>query len=338
MSVGEYATKFEELARFCPYTELEVDGRSKCFKFESGLRPKLKRMMFEDNLKANKVATPKSISPRDYGTQRNHMQGRGKERVEDDRKPYAAPIGHRDRNFQRSRPPTVPTGGVSTPMCNKCGRLHYGSKCPGSGNDVSTARSWGTLKDRRLNVIHAERARDHGRVATPSGVGTSGVDDPVKANTLVLCASACNVGNAKVDMMNTGESLVPLQFRSLSCLSCSRLGSSYSDLEEIVHELALGYQNLLVCALSGRLSNLNGLDDRYQPWESRLRERIVAWAREAHKLGEKRGEGDFVSKNSLKSSRSLRRETRIEIVLETLKICESLKYTCFPSSVNLRLL
>ncbi|KAF1893004.1 hypothetical protein Lal_00013186 [Lupinus albus] len=131
MSVGEYAAKFEEFARFCPYTELEVDGRSK---------------MFEENLKANEVATPKSISPRVYGPQRNHMQGRGKERVEDDRKPYAAPIGHRDRNFQRSRPPTVPTGGVSTPMCNKCGRLHYGSKCPGSGNDVSTARSWGTLK------------------------------------------------------------------------------------------------------------------------------------------------------------------------------------------------
>ncbi|KAF1893023.1 hypothetical protein Lal_00028150 [Lupinus albus] len=99
-----------------------------------------------------------------YGPQRNHMQGRGKERVEDDRKPYATPIGHRERNFQRSRPPTIPTGGVSTPMCNKCGRLHYGSKCPGSGNDVSTARSWGTLKG-----------------FVPSGVGTSGVDDPVKA-------------------------------------------------------------------------------------------------------------------------------------------------------------
>ncbi|KAF1884431.1 hypothetical protein Lal_00028309 [Lupinus albus] len=34
MSVGEYAAKFEELARFCPYSDLEVDGRSKCSKFE----------------------------------------------------------------------------------------------------------------------------------------------------------------------------------------------------------------------------------------------------------------------------------------------------------------
>ncbi|KAF1863247.1 hypothetical protein Lal_00046620 [Lupinus albus] len=151
MSVGEYTAKFKELARFCPYSELEVDGRSKCSKFELGLRPKLKRMfghqeiadfanlvnkcrMYEDNMKVNEVATPKSIFPRNSGPQRNHMQGRGKERVEDDRKPYAAPTTHRDRNFKGSRPPTVPTGGVSTPMCNKCGRFHYESTCLGSGN------------------------------------------------------------------------------------------------------------------------------------------------------------------------------------------------------------
>ncbi|KAF1869337.1 hypothetical protein Lal_00018430 [Lupinus albus] len=203
MSVGEYAAKFEELDLFCPYSELEVDGRSKCFKFESGLRPKLKRMfeyqeiadfatlvnkcrMYEDNLKGDVVATPKSISPRNYGPQRNHMQGRGKERVEDDRKPYTAPTGHRDRNFQGSKPPTVPTGGVSTPMCNKCGRLHYGSTCPRSGNGCFHCKELGHIirffpkLDQRLNVIHAERARDHGRVVAPSGVGTSGVDDPVK--------------------------------------------------------------------------------------------------------------------------------------------------------------
>ncbi|KAF1868301.1 hypothetical protein Lal_00000694 [Lupinus albus] len=37
--VGEYATKFEELARYCPYFEMDTDGRSKCAKFEVGLRP-----------------------------------------------------------------------------------------------------------------------------------------------------------------------------------------------------------------------------------------------------------------------------------------------------------
>ncbi|KAF1888115.1 hypothetical protein Lal_00039155 [Lupinus albus] len=206
MSVGEYAAKFEELAWFCPYSELEVDGRSKCSKFELGLRPKLKIMfghqeiadfatlvnksrMYEDDLKSVKLATPETISPRDYGPQRNHMRERGKKRVEDDRKPYAATNRHRDRNFQRSRPFTVPTEGVSTPMCNKCGRRHLGSTCPGSGNGCFHCKEFGHIKrfcpklDRRPNDIPAKEARDHGRIVTPSGAGTSGVDDPARGKS-----------------------------------------------------------------------------------------------------------------------------------------------------------
>ncbi|KAF1864736.1 hypothetical protein Lal_00039902 [Lupinus albus] len=82
--------------------------------------------------------------------------------------PYVAPTIHLDRNFQGSKPPTVPTGEVFTPMCNKCGRLHYGSTCPGSGNGCFHYKELGHIKrfcpklDRRLNVIHVERARDHG--------------------------------------------------------------------------------------------------------------------------------------------------------------------------------
>ncbi|KAF1872203.1 hypothetical protein Lal_00039364 [Lupinus albus] len=40
----EFRSLHEELARFCPYSKLEVDGRSKCSKFESGLKPMLKMM------------------------------------------------------------------------------------------------------------------------------------------------------------------------------------------------------------------------------------------------------------------------------------------------------
>ncbi|KAF1864542.1 hypothetical protein Lal_00021967 [Lupinus albus] len=206
MSVGEYAAKFEELARFCPYSELEVDGRSKCSKFVSGLRPKLKMMfthqeivdfatlvnkcrMYENDLKVDELATLETLSPRNYGLQRNHMRERGKEIVEDDRKPYTTPTGHRDRNFQGSRPPTFPTGRVSTPLCNKCGGLHHGSTCPGSDNKCFYCKELGHIKryfpklSRRMNVVHAERARVHGREVTPKGAGTSGVDDPARGKS-----------------------------------------------------------------------------------------------------------------------------------------------------------
>ncbi|KAF1864709.1 hypothetical protein Lal_00032029 [Lupinus albus] len=135
--------------------------------------------MYEDIMKAVELATPKTNFPRDYGPQRNHRKGRGKERVEDGRKPYVAITVHRDRSIQRSSPLTVPTEGVSTLMCNKCGRLHYGCTYPGKGNGCFHCKFCPKL-DRRLNVIHAEERKDHGRVVTPSGAGTSGVDDPAR--------------------------------------------------------------------------------------------------------------------------------------------------------------
>jgi len=41
MSVANYANKFEELSRFCPYINAEGAEISKCVKFESGLRPEI---------------------------------------------------------------------------------------------------------------------------------------------------------------------------------------------------------------------------------------------------------------------------------------------------------
>ncbi|KAF1891617.1 hypothetical protein Lal_00008045 [Lupinus albus] len=142
--------------------------------------------MYEDDLKVDELATPETISPRNYGPQRNHMRERGKGRVEDDRKPYAVTTRHCHRSFQRSSPPTVPTDEVSTSMCIKCGRLHYGSTCPGKGNGCFHSKEHAHIKrfcpklDRRLNVIHAEETRNHGRRVALSGAWTSGVDDPTR--------------------------------------------------------------------------------------------------------------------------------------------------------------
>ncbi|KAF1866096.1 hypothetical protein Lal_00045019, partial [Lupinus albus] len=55
MSVGEYAAIFEELARFCPYSELEMDGR-----------------MYEDDLTMEVVETPRANPLKNFGPQRRH--------------------------------------------------------------------------------------------------------------------------------------------------------------------------------------------------------------------------------------------------------------------------
>ncbi|KAF1888765.1 hypothetical protein Lal_00036807 [Lupinus albus] len=76
-------------------------------------------------------------------------------------------------------------------VCNKCGRLHYGSTCPGKGNECFHCKEFEHNKrycsklDRRPNATPAEEARDHGQMVTPSGAGTSGVDDPARGKRMV---------------------------------------------------------------------------------------------------------------------------------------------------------
>ncbi|KAF1886062.1 hypothetical protein Lal_00021343 [Lupinus albus] len=209
MLVGDYAAKFEELARFCPYSALEMDGRSKCSKFESGLKTKLKMMfghqeiadfptlvnncrMYKDDLAADEVVTPRVNHPRNFGPQRNHTQDKGKGRMfEGNHRPYEAPTCYRGRNDQRWRPSDVPSGGVSTPLCNMCGRLHYGSTCPGSEKRCFYCKELGHIKrfcpklSRRLNVVHVERERNTGRVFTLSGAEVPGVDGMAQGKCMV---------------------------------------------------------------------------------------------------------------------------------------------------------
>lgn len=45
MLVADYAAKFEDLIRFCPYYNGVKYEESKCIKFENGLRPKIKQFI-----------------------------------------------------------------------------------------------------------------------------------------------------------------------------------------------------------------------------------------------------------------------------------------------------
>ncbi|KAF1869459.1 hypothetical protein Lal_00022865 [Lupinus albus] len=90
-----------------------MDERSKCSKFELGLKPKLKTMlrhqeisdfatlvnkcrMVEDDMKADEVMAPKLLPPKHSGPQRNFSHEKGKSKVfQEERKPYSRSTGTR---------------------------------------------------------------------------------------------------------------------------------------------------------------------------------------------------------------------------------------------------
>ncbi|KAF1894626.1 hypothetical protein Lal_00033684 [Lupinus albus] len=155
-SLAQNDAKFEELAKYYPYYELDADGRSKCAKFEVGLKPELKMMfghqeitdfptlvnkcrMYEDYRKVRDTFVHKVNPPRNFGPQRNFIS-------------------------QGSKPPTFPRGQQlnSPPVCTKCGRNHFGpvlvainpfKKVPLYGNDYIEAYKRKTIESSHVYAI-----------------------------------------------------------------------------------------------------------------------------------------------------------------------------------------
>ncbi|KAF1879968.1 hypothetical protein Lal_00022093 [Lupinus albus] len=204
-------TKFEELIRYCPYAELELDGRSKCVKFEMGLRPDLrvtfgheeisdfptlvnKCRMYENNVRRRDAAARKDNPPKHYGPQRNFSHGKGKGKMfQEERKPYSPPTGSRG-NTSHGLKSHGNAGGsrLNSPSgCGKCGRTHIGDSCPGTMltcfycKEVGNTRRYCPKLTQSVNAVSAEQRRSTGRVFTMSGAEISGVDGLIKGNCMV---------------------------------------------------------------------------------------------------------------------------------------------------------
>ncbi|KAF1888573.1 hypothetical protein Lal_00011347, partial [Lupinus albus] len=115
-----------------------------------------------------------------------------------------------------------------------CGRLHYGSTCPGKGNGCFHCKEFGHIKrycpklDRRPNVMHAGEARDHGRMVTPSGAGTSGVDDPARGKRMVTDSVCLSLSQDLSEISDQASGLVLVSAKRVRTLLRKRDQYSFS--------------------------------------------------------------------------------------------------------------
>ncbi|KAF1878035.1 hypothetical protein Lal_00041784 [Lupinus albus] len=128
-------------------------------------------------------------------------------------------------------------------------RLHYGSTCPGKGNGCFHCKEFGHIKrycpklDRRPNVMHAGEARDHGRMVTPSGAGTSGVDDPARGKRMVTDSVCLSLSQDLFEISDQASGLVPVLAKRVRTLIRKRdrreevLGSVEMSVRTLFHDV-----------------------------------------------------------------------------------------------------
>ena len=93
-SVGEYASKFEELVKFCPNYNTAGSERSKCLKFVNGLRPEIRQGMGYQEIRQFSVLVNKSrIYDEDSKAHFTHYRNLGDKKGKGQYigKPYVAP-------------------------------------------------------------------------------------------------------------------------------------------------------------------------------------------------------------------------------------------------------
>jgi len=126
-SVAEYAAKFEELSRFCPYINVEDAMISKCVKFESGFRPDIYQLLCVQEIRDFDTLVHKCRMFDDAGRARaNHYKAQHdkKGKSQGFGKPY-----NKDKRKKRE------AGGGSElnaadVRCFKCGTLgHFANDC-----------------------------------------------------------------------------------------------------------------------------------------------------------------------------------------------------------------
>ncbi|XP_004491307.1 uncharacterized protein [Cicer arietinum] len=224
MSVAEYAAKFEELSRYYPLYVGEAGEKSKCIKFEMGLRPEIKKQVgmqeirdfstlvnksriYDEDSRAEKahyrntgIMKDKSFSAGkgassgngkgngnnySYGSGRGNPNGRG------------VSSGNSNNMSQVSRNNNGNNGYLATPIrCSRCGKQgHMTYECRDAGitcfncqqqGHISTTCPYPRKTPQPGNQSsQASRPKSNGRVFALSGAGASEKDNLIQGTCLI---------------------------------------------------------------------------------------------------------------------------------------------------------
>ncbi|XP_057415007.1 uncharacterized protein LOC130709896 [Lotus japonicus] len=134
-TVAEYATKFEELIKFCPHYNIAEAERSKCNKFVNGLRPEIKMVVgYQQIIRFSDLVNRSRIYDEDSRESAAHYKSlkEKKEKGQFRGKPYGNPV---DNGKQEAGNDKKPSGGGAPNLvrCYKCGvEGHRSPECPNS--------------------------------------------------------------------------------------------------------------------------------------------------------------------------------------------------------------
>jgi hypothetical protein len=203
MSVTEYAAKFVELVKFYPHYAAENAEFSKCIKFESGLRPDIKRAIgyqkirnfselvsscriYEEDTKAHykivndRKAKGQSSRPKPYDAPRD----KGKQRVNDERrsqkKDVPAEITCYTCNQKGHKSNACPEG---VKRCYRCGQKgHITPECKSDDVVCFNCNEKGHIS---TQCKQPKKARTTGRVFALTGTQTENEDRLIRGTCYI---------------------------------------------------------------------------------------------------------------------------------------------------------
>ncbi|XP_073222526.1 uncharacterized protein [Cicer arietinum] len=286
MSVAEYAAKFEELSRYYPLYVGEAGEKSKCIKFEMGLRPEIKKQVGMQEICDFPTLVNKS---------RIYDEDSRAEKLENEL------VVVTEKEME-----TIIVMGVveETPMDEECGKQgHMAYECRDAGITCFNCQQQGHISTTcpyprktpqpRNQISQASRPKSNGRVFALSGAGASEKDNLIQgtcliSNTPLFVLFDCGATHSFVSLDCVRRLGLPtscLQYDLIvNTPTSDSVDTSNVCLDILIHVCGRDFRVDLVCLPLRLVDVILGMD-----WLSSNRVRVHFFVKPLNSWNQKRG-------------------------------------------------